>query len=446
MSERSGGGIGRLIDILFLAMLAAAAVPTLALARLLVRRFGPATRDVMVSMTADSIAETRRLNSPSSVERFYTREPFDLTYVVHVGVGPAGATRLGRKVVGVEAAVPVPRWCVRWLPRTARALIELAGIAVGIRLLRRTGGNVCEVMSPSALVPRALLLKTLSGCRLTTQVRGNVDLLSYSLGTYFYCRIRRGGLVGRLLAGAVHRIIIEGFFRRCDLVVGYNLNNLQSAISNGADPRCSRLSRIAVDRTILEAPQVPRGDLEGFPQDGRVILLWSRLGAEKYVREAVEAFVCLAPPLPDVRLVMIGDGPLLQALIARAHDAGLAERILFLGYRDRSYIRSAAQFSNVALVPYGGSSLVEAVLLGLPVVAFDIEWHAELVRPGETGYLADFADAAHMAAQLGAALNDPQDSARMALACRQTAEHMFDSERVLREERRYYAALTRSAA
>jgi hypothetical protein len=82
----------------------------------------------------------------------------------------------------------------------------------------------------------------------------------------------------------------------------------------------------------------------------------------------------------------------------------------------------------------------------LPIVAFDIEWHGELVRPGETGFLADFADTHHLARQLTTALDRPDDARRMAAACRTLALQMFDPKRVRAEERRHYAMLLEQPA
>ena len=441
MIRSFGRQVLRLIDSVTAAIIALVATPVFVLARFWIRRFGSARCDVVVSLTPDTIVDTLRLNTPEGLARFYRRDPLVRTYVVHTGTGPPAVLKLGSHVIGIEVAIIWPRVAVRMLPIATRVMIELVGVVTAICLLRRVGGNVLEVMSPSAMVPRALLVQWLSGCRLTTQVRGNIDLLSRSLGAYFYCRVRSPWLIPQLFAGAVHTLIVEAFFRRCALVVGYNLNNLQSAISNGADPSRSRLARIAIDRTILEAPTVPRELLQAFPQTGRVILLWSRLGPEKYVSEALEAFIDLAVTHLDVSLVTIGDGTMLAALESRAQAAGLANRALFLGHRDHGFIRSASVCADVALVPYGGSSLVEAVLLDLPVVAFDVEWHAELIRNQETGFLADFPDPRHLATQLRAALDDPGAAGQMARACRAVADRMFDPIKVCADERRFYETL-----
>lgn len=438
----AGLPIARLLDILLTIPAALVGGAGLLLAMLLVRRVDGARRPVVVSVTADTIAETRRLNSAEALRRFYDRSPFKTTYVLHVGREAHGVCRLAPGVIGISVPVRVPEG-LRLLNRLAT---EIVGACAAIRLMRRVGGDVLEVMSPSAMVPRALLVRLLSGCRLTTQVRGNLDLLNQALGRYFYFRIPVGIPPLRWLARCVHHSVAEGFYRRCDLVIGYNVNNLQGAISNGADPRRSRLARIAVERAIEDAPIVPRAQLEGFPPEGSVILVWSRVGPEKYIREALLAFLELAPNHPHVHLVVIGDGPQRAELAELATRSPGGERAHLIGHRDRGFIRSAAQVSEIALVPYGGSSLVEAALLELPIVAFDIEWHGELIRPGETGTLADFADVHHLARQLAAVLEDREGARRMAAACRTLALDMFDPARVRAQERRHYATLLRGAA
>ena len=42
--------------------------------------------------------------------------------------------------------------------------------------------------------------------------------------------------------------------------------------------------------------------------------------------------------------------------------------------------------------PLGGFSLIEAAMLGKPVVAYDIEWHAELIKNGEKFYSKNSSD------------------------------------------------------
>ena len=99
-----------------------------------------------------------------------------------------------------------------------------------------------------------------------------------------------------------------------------------------------------------------------------------------------------------------------KKIISYITNSPYKHSILLLGQKDRSYITQIALHSSLAVVPYGGSSLVEAVMLNVPVVAFDIEWHNELIRDGETGYLADFPNINHLACQMFQSLSNPQKS------------------------------------
>jgi glycosyltransferase involved in cell wall biosynthesis len=140
-------------------------------------------------------------------------------------------------------------------------------------------------------------------------------------------------------------------------------------------------------------------------------------------------------------LIIIGDGPEKQKITSYVRNSSYKDRIVLLGQRERSYITQIALHSSLAIVPYGGSSLVEAVMLNVPVVAFDIEWHNELIRDGETGYLADFPDINHLAQKMFQSLSNPQESKKMAEAAKYLAQKMFDNQITDEKEARYYKPL-----
>lgn len=400
-----------------------------------------AAAPVMVSITADTIAETQRLNSRASVEVFYSRPLFARVIVLHAGRAGHQLVRLGRRVIGIDLTLPGVAALRDHLPLCGRLAGELAAVRATMALMRRVGSDYLEVMSPGPMIFQAMTIKSLTGCRLTTQVRGNVDLLTDALDRYYYCRLPRRWAPLRFLAGAIHHAISDGFHRRCDLVIGFNVNNMQSAIANGAAPEKTRLSRIEVADDIIPATPTPRDAIDGFPAGGKVVAIWARLDVGKRLPEAVDAFLLFARDHGGVTLLVIGDGPLRGELEAIAARHALQDRVRFVGYRPRSYIGAAAAYMDAAIVPYGGSSLVEAAMLGLPIIAFDIEWHSEMIRPGETGYLADYPDRAHMATLLAQALADAPAAREMAGRCRTLARRMFDRTNVDETMTRHMAAL-----
>ena len=64
----------------------------------------------------------------------------------------------------------------------------------------------------------------------------------------------------------------------------------------------------------------------------------------------------------------------------------------------------------------GGFSLIESCAAGSPAIAYDVEWHGELVRDGETGFLLAEGDAAGLVAAVERLLDDEALAARLGAA------------------------------
>jgi glycosyltransferase involved in cell wall biosynthesis len=85
---------------------------------------------------------------------------------------------------------------------------------------------------------------------------------------------------------------------------------------------------------------------------------------------------------------MIGSGKEEEAVIQRVQSsASLAKHVILTGFQSREICHDLRRASNVSLCLMGGFSLIEACAAGSPVVSYDVEWHGELVKSGETGFL-----------------------------------------------------------
>lgn len=111
----------------------------------------------------------------------------------------------------------------------------------------------------------------------------------------------------------------------------------------------------------------------GAGDDGRILLLASRLAREKNVELAFAALAELADP--RVNLVLAGDGPERSVLEAAAKAAGIARQVHFLGHVPREALpgvyASADAFVFPSTTETQGLVLAEALVAGLPVVAVD---------------------------------------------------------------------------
>ena len=142
----------------------------------------------------------------------------------------------------------------------------------------------------------------------------------------------------------------------------------------------------------------------------------------------LHAVARLRERLPTARLVLVGRGELRPALEALVRDLGLGQTVVFAGYRDADLPAVLAALDCAVLLGAGSEescrAVLEAMAVGLPVVAAPVGAVPEIVVDGETGWLVE--PAAHAVADcLDAALADRGRSRRMGAAGRRRVEALF---------------------
>jgi glycosyltransferase involved in cell wall biosynthesis len=111
-----------------------------------------------------------------------------------------------------------------------------------------------------------------------------------------------------------------------------------------------------------------------------------------------------------VRLLVIGDGPLRQALETEAKSLSIIRQVQFLGYRDdipellnvADIVILSTNWEGLPLVP------LEAAACKKPVIASDVIGVQETVVNGETGYLFKKGDAHDLAEKIKNLLENPE--------------------------------------
>jgi glycosyltransferase involved in cell wall biosynthesis len=147
---------------------------------------------------------------------------------------------------------------------------------------------------------------------------------------------------------------------------------------------------------------------------------------------AIDAVAALHKDFPQLRLLIVGDGPI-RADIERMAKK-IADAAVFTGYRDD--VLGFLDASDVLLQPSRvdafPTSLMEAAAARVPVVATAVGGIPEIVVPGETGLLIDPpATAGRVADALGTLLSDPETRETMGRAGRQRFEDHFTVSRWL---------------
>jgi glycosyltransferase involved in cell wall biosynthesis len=126
------------------------------------------------------------------------------------------------------------------------------------------------------------------------------------------------------------------------------------------------------------------------------VVTLGRLVPHKRVELALEAIARLRPALPDLRLVVAGQGPWEHRLRAQAARLGIADAVTFTGWVDEQAKRDLLASAWVLALPSvkegWGLVVMEAAAFRTPTVAFRVGGLEESIAHGQSGLLADDED------------------------------------------------------
>lgn len=161
--------------------------------------------------------------------------------------------------------------------------------------------------------------------------------------------------------------------------------------------------RCGVDSDFLETEVAD-------PPDNATLCCIARLGPQKGLHILVDAVAMVMPDRPDLRVVVLGDGPLRGALEAQAAAHGVSANITFAGLASGDAVRQQLIDARAFVLPSFAEGLpvvlMEALALRRPVLTTWVAGIPELVD-AQVGWLSPPGDAAALAASIRAALNAP---------------------------------------
>ncbi|MGC1275955.1 MAG: glycosyltransferase [Planctomycetaceae bacterium] len=187
----------------------------------------------------------------------------------------------------------------------------------------------------------------------------------------------------------------------------------------------------AIDAERLAA--APRADLDefGIASTAPVILFVGRLDEQKRPGLLLDAFRILTSEVPDARLLIVGTGPLAGSLQKRASDLG--SRVVFAGYRRdvAGLMKTATCLALPSLWEGMPNVVMEAMVVGTPVVAADAEGISELLQNGSLGSVVHEATPEAWSAALRTVLTDPSKSSAAARLAQQHVVKEFTVDRMV---------------
>jgi phosphatidylinositol alpha-mannosyltransferase len=166
----------------------------------------------------------------------------------------------------------------------------------------------------------------------------------------------------------------------------------------------------------------------------RNLLFVSRLEYRKGLGYLLRAFLQLKPSFPDLRLVIVGDGPMRRwysNFVARNDVAD----VVMAGYVEPSELPRYYASCEIFCAPATGDEsfgivLLEAMASGKPIVATDIDGFRHVIRSGREGLLVERKSTRRLASALRSLLLDRELARAMGERGRRTVLQ-YDWERVL---------------
>jgi len=369
------------------------------------------------------------------------RGPARTLRVLHVinGLGSGGAERqLTALVTGMDRSRFAPEVAV--LEGGGRYEDELRARDVPVHVCPRT--SRFDLSQIPALVRAArgadILHAWLTPGVLFGLLAGRLARVPVLVGSERGASYARGSLAHRGLLAAE-----AGLLRRAHGVIANSRAGATFAATRG----------VPADRTHVVTNGLPadwppsgpdrnamRASLE-LPPRAFTVLVAATLTPKKDHRGLFAALDLLRREGRTPIVLLAGDGPLRDPLRAEHRRLGLHETVRFLG--ERRDVPDLLRAVDLAVLPSkereGCSNFVmEAMSLGVPLVATDAGGTDELLAPGETGWVVPARDPDALAAGIARLMDDPGLRDRLARNAAQVAAARFTLARMVDETQSLY--------
>ncbi len=239
------------------------------------------------------------------------------------------------------------------------------------------------------------------------------------------------------LARKVERLV----FSQADMITPTNESRARYAIKHGAKPERIRLDPFPLN--LSKFPHLPDLTLkqELGIEDKKVISFAGRLVMTNYVNDIIQIAYKVCQRKKDVIFLIVGDGEERKFLEELTHSLGLDMNLKFLGMQHWERAMQIRLISDVSLCLMAGNSLVEAAVAATPLIAYDVDWHYELVRNGETGFLLPEGDIDGVAEAIITLLDNPELAKRLGQNVRKLAVERHSIEKVRQIRINFYGEL-----
>jgi glycosyltransferase involved in cell wall biosynthesis/GT2 family glycosyltransferase len=173
----------------------------------------------------------------------------------------------------------------------------------------------------------------------------------------------------------------------------------------------------------------------GIQEDHLLVGTVARFSFQKGHEFTVNAIPAILQAHPEARFLFVGDGPEREKISQNIREAGLSRQVIITGERqDIPDLLSAMDLFLLTSIFEGlPLSVLEAMAVGLPVVATRVNGTPEAVAENDTGLLIPPADPEAVVGSVNRLLGNPTERKRMGALGRKRVEKHFDESYMVRQ-------------
>lgn len=194
-----------------------------------------------------------------------------------------------------------------------------------------------------------------------------------------------------------------------------------------------------IDSAYHETRKAIRSHM-GIPEDAIVIGTMAVFRFQKRLELWMEVFVSLKKRFPNLKGIIVGDGPLKEQILVRRKELDLEDAVFLPGLQTNpiDWLSTMDVYMMSSVFEGLPIALLEAMSCGLPVVCTNAGGTGEVIRDGIDGALTPVDEPMLLVDKIAALINDSSLRQRMGVASRMRVVESFSMERMVGELEELY--------
>lgn len=170
----------------------------------------------------------------------------------------------------------------------------------------------------------------------------------------------------------------------------------------------------------------------------------ARLSKEKKCLDVLYICKKLTEYRKDFMFLVAGNGSEYKYMKEYIKKYNLENYIMLIGFQNKNIIYNMRKQSFINLCLLDGFSLIEACAGARPIIAYDIEWHYELVKNNETGFLVNVGDIDAVVEKINFLMNNPYIADKLGENARKLAFKRHNIDNIIKIRQNLYKKLIES--